>query len=380
MTLSVPDTVSRTGEYWIAPEAVFDGARCVEGAALHIRGGRVAGLADAGNLPKGRVWRLSGTVSPGFFDVQVNGGGGVLFNAEPTAEGARAIAAAHRRFGTAAILPTLITDAPEILDAAAEAMPDAIGQDGVLGLHIEGPHISQAKRGTHAPEFIRRLDARTIGAVERLRAADVPVLITLAPEAVSPGQVADLTGFGAVVSIGHSGATAEAAEALLAEGAQAFTHLFNAMSQMQGRAPGVAGAAINSAAYVSIICDGIHVDPAMAALAIRARPVPDRMMLISDAMPTVGGPEHFTLYGRDIHVEDGRLVNAEGALAGAQTTMAEGVAFLTRRLGLPLEEALRMAITNPARLMGLEDRFRLDGGCASDLVRIADGRAESLAL
>lgn len=380
MTLSPPKTLAEEGDYWIVPDKLFDGGRLVEDTALHIRDGRVAERTTTPDLPGDRVWRLSGTVSPGFFDIQVNGGGGVLFNADPTADGARAIAAAHRRFGTAAILPTLITDAPEVLDAAVEAMPEAIGRRGVMGLHIEGPHIAEAKRGTHAAEFIRPLDDKTLQAVERLRVADVPVLITLAPEAVVTGQVAALTRLGAVVSIGHSNATAEAAEALLSEGAQAFTHLFNAMSQMQGRAPAVAGAAINSEAYVSIICDGIHVDPAMLAMAIRARPMPDRMILISDAMPTVGGTDHFTLYGQMIRLRDGRLINAEGSLAGAHTTMAEGVVFLTGRLGLPLEQALRMAITNPARLMGLEDRFRLDGGYAGDLVRIEAGAVERLAL
>lgn len=380
MTLSPPKTLAEEGDYWIVPDKLFDGDRLVEDAALHIRDGRVAELTTALDPPGDRVWRLSGTVSPGFLDIQVNGGGGVLFNTDPTADGAGAIAAAHRRFGTGAILPTLITDTPEVLDAAVEAMPEAIVQRGVMGLHIEGPHIAEAKRGTHAAEFIRPLDDRTLRAVEGLRAADVPVLITLAPEAVAPGQVAELTRLGAVVSIGHSNATAEAAEALLSEGAQAFTHLYNAMSQMQGRAPGVTGAAINSEAYVSMICDGIHVDPAMLALAIRARPVPDRMILISDAMPTVGGPDQFALYGQEIRLRDERLINAEGALAGAHTTMAEGVVFLTERLGVPLEQALRMAITNPTRLMGLEDRFRLAGGYTGALVRIEGDAVQPLSL
>ena len=380
MTLTPPKTLADKGDYWIAPGAVFDGDRLVEGAVLRIQDRKVAELTAAQDLPEDRVWRVSGTVSPGFFDIQVNGGGGILFNADPSAEGAQVIAAAHRRFGTAAILPTLITDAPEVLDAAVEAMPEAVGRDGVLGLHIEGPHISAAKRGTHAADNIRPLDDRTMRAVERLRAADVPVLITLAPEAVEPGQIAALASLGAIVSIGHSDATAAETEALLAEGAQAFTHLYNAMSPMQGRAPGVTGAAINSKAYVSVICDGIHVAPEMLALAVRGRPVPDRMILISDAMPTVGGPDHFTLYDQEIHLQDGRLVNAEGALAGAHTTMAEGVVFLTDRLGLSLEEALPMAITNPARLMGLEDWFRLDGGYTGDLVRIEGETVDRLTL
>jgi len=258
-----------------------------------------------------------------------------------------------------------------VLDRAALAILAAAGRDGIAGIHIEGPHLSVARRGTHAAHHIRPLDARTLALVGRLRAADIPVMITVAPEAVAPGQIAALAGQGAVVALGHSDATAEATRAALAEGAQTFTHLFNAMSPMQNRAAGMTGAAINSRAYASIICDGIHVAPEMVGLALRARPVPDRTFMVTDAMPTVAGPHSYQLYGRSITLREGRLVNGEGALAGAHVTMLRSVAFVVGVLGLPAEVALRMAITIPATLMRLDPLARVEGRDWSDLLLIA---------
>ncbi len=338
---------------WIAAWGVFDGARLLPDHAIRLQGGHVAELAPVSSLPPGQaLTRLDGVIAPGFVDLQVNGGGGVLLNQTPTREGIATLLAAHRRFGTVAVLPTVITDAPDVLEAAAEAVLQAWDLPGLLGLHIEGPHISLARRGTHSGAYIRPFDSRTLDVVARLRAADLAVMVTLAPEAATPEDVAALARLGAVISIGHSDATAEQVGELLDAGAGCFTHLFNAMSQMTGRAPGVVGAALNSQAKIGIICDGVHVSDAMVGLACRACPGQDQMFLVSDAMPTVGGPDRFTLYGQTITVQDGRLINAEGSLAGAHTTMAEGVARLVGPVGLPLERALRMAITLPAATIG----------------------------
>ena len=307
-------------------------------------------------------------MTAGFLDLQVNGGGGAFFNGAPAPDTVRSIAAAHRRFGTVGILPTVITDAPEVLDRAVGAMFSVWGAPGILGLHIEGPHISVARRGTHAERFIRPLDDRTIAHVAALRKNRIPVMITLAPEATVPGQIAALAATGAVVSIGHSDTGAEAVRAALAEGASCFTHLFNAMSPLLNRAPGVTGAAINSIAYAGIICDGHHVADEVVALAVRARPVPDRMFLVSDAMPTVGGPDHFDLYGQEIRLVGGRLVNAAGSLAGAHVTMAESVARAIRVLGLPAETVLKMAVTVPAQVIGQPALSRLEGRAVRDLL------------
>jgi N-acetylglucosamine-6-phosphate deacetylase len=351
---------------WVAPISVFDGERLGGGLALRLDGGRVADLAPLD--PSMRARPLPGTVTPGFVDLQVNGGGGVLLNAEPTVAGMEAIAAAHRALGTVAILPTLITDAPEALDRAAEAAVAAKGRPGLLGLHVEGPHISVRRRGTHAERFVRPLDGRTLAAVRRLREAGVAVMVTVAPEAAGEGGIAALAATGAVVSLGHSDADADRVRAALAEGASCFTHLFNAMSPLGHRAPGMVGAALGSHAPAGIICDGVHVADEVVALALRARPAPDLTFLVSDAMPTVGGPPAFRLYGMDLHLKGGRLVNAEGSLAGAHVTMAESVARLVGRVGLPPEAALRMAVTIPSRVVGRPDLARLVGRVEEDVL------------
>ncbi|TNC68812.1 N-acetylglucosamine-6-phosphate deacetylase [Rubellimicrobium roseum] len=353
---------------WLAPDRLFDGERLHEGLALRLYAGRVADLAPAD--PRMGARALPGTVTPGFVDLQVNGGGGVLLNAQPTVEGMEAIASAHRHLGTVALLPTVITDAPEVLDRAASAALAARGRPGLLGLHIEGPHISVARRGTHAARFIRPLDDRTIEVVRRLREGGVPVLLTLAPEETTPDRIAALAATGAVVSLGHSDATADQARAALDAGARTFTHLFNAMSPLTHRAPGMVGAALNSTAPVGIICDGIHVADEVVALALRARPAPDLFYAVSDAMPTVGGPDRFRLYDMDLHVEDGRLVNPEGNLAGAHVTMAESLARLVTRLQVAPEAALRMSVTVPARLIGRPDLATLVGRAAGDLLHL----------
>ena len=351
-------------DQWITPDRLFDGRELHTGKALRISDGRVVDMADA---PKDAI-AVSGLLTPGFVDLQVNGGGGVQLNSTPTVDGMQTIADAHRRFGTVAVLPTVITDLPDVTDRAADAAIAAKGQRGIIGLHIEGPHIAMARRGTHSPDLVRPLDARTMNTVARLREAGVSVMTTLAPEAASLDQIEQLVKLGAVVSLGHTDATAEMMVAAFKAGANCATHLFNAKSPMVGREPGAVGAVINSTCYSGIICDGHHVADEMVGLAIRARPVPDRMFLVSDAMATVGGPAHFNLYGQDITLKDGRLINAEGSLAGAHVTQAEGVKRLVDRTGTSLTEALRMATSVPAECIGHPDIGRLDGRLAEDLI------------
>ncbi len=358
---------------WVCPSQVFDGHTLHNDKALVFKGGSFAELVFLNEVPPEANRRdLEGIVSPGFFDIQVNGGGGVLFNADQSQEGLVKLALGHRKFGTTACLPTVITDAPEVLDAACDAIIEASGKNGIQGIHIEGPHISLARKGTHDPQWVRPLDDRTKQQVARLLAAHVPVLITVAPEGVAPGDIAELVQMGAVVSIGHTGATGAEVAAALAEGAQLFTHLFNGMSQMQNRDPGAVGTGINSEVYCSVIADGHHVADEMLSLAIRARPVEDHMILVSDAMSTVGGPDSFSLYGQEIHLSDGKLINQEGSLAGAHVTMMEAVERVVHVLKRPLQEALRMAITNPAKLMGLtKELATLSPDNGSSLVHIS---------
>ena len=350
-------------EAYIRPMGVFDQGKIRSDVVLHIRNGRIRCIEPDTAPTQPRA--LDGIVSPGLIDLQVNGGGGVLFNTTPTPEGIAIIIAAHRQFGTTGLCPTVITDAPDVTEAAAQAVLDAWGMPGLLGIHIEGPHIASAKRGTHDARFIRPMDQRTHQLVARLRKSDIPTILTLAPEAASVIDIKRLADTGAVVSIGHSNATATQVRAALHAGARNFTHLYNAMSQMEGRAPGVVGAAIVSDADIGIICDGIHVCDDMVGLAIRTHGA-GRMHIVSDAMPTVGGPTHFTIYGQQIALHEGAIINAEGSLAGAHTTMAEGVRRLTQRIGLTNDDALGMAITNPARVIGCAQT--LDNAMVADVL------------
>ena len=358
---------------WLVPHAVFDRGDLRKGVALRVDDGYVTSVAAGAPLTEGR--RLEGIVAPGYLDLQVNGGGGVLVNAQPTAEAMERIADTHRRFGTAGILPTVITDAPEVLESAVQAALDSANHPGVLGLHIEGPHIAVSRRGAHEAKYVRPMDSTTIDHVCRLRNAGVSVLITVAPEAVTPNQIGQLAETGAVVSIGHSDASAEDTFGAFDAGAVCVTHLFNAMSQMRGREPGVVGAAINSDVYAGLIVDGIHVDDGMIGLAIRARRLPDRMFLVSDAMPTVGGPDSFLLYGRKVALESGRLVKPDGTLAGAHLALSDAVVRLVRKVGVDRQSALRMGISVPAGVMGMEELARVEGRALSDLMLLDDDMA-----
>ncbi len=349
---------------WISPDQVFDGTAIRSGLGLRISDGQVTDLAP----PPPEAARVKGLVTPGFVDLQVNGGGGVLLNTDPTPDGMAKIAAAHRQFGTTGLLPTVITDAPDVLDRAVGAALATKGRPGILGLHIEGPHIAECRRGTHNADYIRPFSPPTLDHVRRLRQADIPVMITLAPEAAGPEDIAALAATGAVVSIGHSDTTADGARSAFDAGVTCATHLFNAMSPMLSRLPGVPGAVLNSDIHAGIIVDGIHVADEMVALAIRARPVPGRMFLVSDAMPTVGGPETFDLTGQTIQLDQGKLINEDGNLAGAHQTQAWGVERLVRKLHIDGAEALGMAITVPAQLMGLDHLAEPVGQMAKDLL------------
>jgi len=362
----------------IAAEQVFDGSSLRRGAAVVIEGERIAALLPVRDVPGGvPLERLApgAWLTPGFIDVQVNGGGDVLFNDHPTPEAVAAIAAAHRRFGTTALLPTLITDSPERMAAAIAAVERAMAADpGILGIHLEGPFISPERPGVHDPAFIRRPAAGDLESLTSLRGG--VTLVTLAPECAPPGFIASLARAGLRVSLGHTMATYDEAKAALAQGATGFTHLFNAMRPLGSREPGPIAAALETAGcWYGLIADGVHVHPAMLRLALRGA---GRPMLVTDAMPPVGGTKSsFRLYGEEITVEDGRCLRADGTLAGAALDMASAVRIAVRLLKIPLEEALPMASTNPAAFLGLDDRLgRIAPGWRADLVALDPGTVE----
>lgn len=359
-------------KYWVTADRIFDGVDIKSTHAICVSEGKVVELKPLSQLDKSeKVHRLGGLLTPGFFDIQVNGGGDVFLNTDPTVKGIKTIAAAHRELGTTDILPTVITDERGVMENAALACLEARETKGVRGVHIEGPHISVSRRGTHNADYVRPMDNDTIALVRKLRDADFPTLITVAPENTTNKQIAELADMGAVVSIGHSDATAETVEQAILAGVTCFTHLFNAMSPMVNRAPGVTGAAIASEVWCSVIADSIHVDPLMIGIAANARPIPDRMISVSDAMATVGGSDAFDLYGQTIRLKEGRLINSEGSLAGAHLTMAESLKNLVN-YGIPEVTALRMCRHNPAQLLGIWDDMLLVGTSADDLLVLSD--------
>ena len=345
---------------------LFDGERFLDDHALVVEGGTIRALVDLADRPRGgeEIDLGGGVLAPGFIDWQINGGGGVLFNAEPTVDAIARIAHAHRREGVTGFLPTVVTDAPAVLATALTAARKAHARvPGALGVHVEGPFIDPRRKGAHPAQFIRPMRERDAEALIAMRAA--VMVVTLAPASVPLEFVARLAQSGIVVSLGHSDATADEAKAVFDAGARAATHLFNAMSQLVSRAPGVVGAVLADPRVIcGLIADGEHAHPAAYRAAIAAKG-PRGIALISDAMPTAaGGPDSFELQGRRVSLVGGKLVDDSGTLSGAAITLREAVRYVTVTLGLPLADALAMATLTPARLLGLDNRIgRLAPGC-----------------
>jgi N-acetylglucosamine-6-phosphate deacetylase len=348
-----------------------------EGRALVVEQGRIRAILPAGEAKAlgGRAIDLDGgLLLPGFIDTQVNGGGGALFNDDPSPETLRRIAEAHRRYGATSLLPTVISDELHVLDAAIRATDEAIAQGipGVIGIHVEGPFISVDRKGVHDGAKVRVLDREAVALLTSLKTGKT--VVTLAPETTEPRLIRGLVEAGVIVSIGHTdGAYADIRMALDC-GASGFTHLFNAMSPMQNRAPGAVGAALeNLTAWCGIIVDGRHVDPVVLKIALRTRPH-NRFMLLTDAMPTVGSADkRFVLQGREIVVEDGVCVAPDGTLAGSDLDMAGAVRNAVSMLELGLAEASRMASRYPAEFLGLGHELgRIAPGYRANLVLMDD--------
>lgn len=314
---------------------------------------------------------------PGFIDVQVNGGGGVLFNEQVTVEGIRAIAEAHRTFGTTGLLPTLISDDLEVVERALAAAAEAIELHvpGVLGVHIEGPFLNPQRRGVHEERKLRRLTREIVESLVPL--PNGPTLLTLAPETVEPAWIAELTRKGFIVSCGHSNATQQQVRLALDNGLRGFTHLFNAMSPLTAREPGVVGQALaDSGSWCGIIADGHHVAPASLEVAFRCKGR-DRLMLVTDAMPPVGSvQQEFMLMGQRITVRDGVCQDEAGTLAGAALDMATAVQRMSSLTSCSFADACTMASSTPAQFLGIHgERGSISEGQYADLV-IMDARGK----
>ncbi|MFN7002121.1 MAG: N-acetylglucosamine-6-phosphate deacetylase [Roseinatronobacter sp.] len=352
---------------------VFDGWTLHPGAAVALDGDRIAALYPAGTPlpPDADVTDLGpGLLTPGCVDLQVNGGGGEMVGTQTDLDQIARICAAHQRLGATAILPTLISDTPDVtrqvIAAGIEATQAAI--PGFAGLHLEGPHLDPARKGAHRADVLRPMEAADLDLLCHSAQTLPALMVTLAPEAVRNDQIAALRAAGVIVSLGHTNCAAEVAKAA---GAQCATHLFNAMSGLSAREPGLIGAALASDMMCGIIADGVHVARESLQIALRMK-ADDALFLVSDAMAAAGtSADHFLLDNRRILRRDGRLTLENGTLAGADISLPQSVAHLVQ-LGVPPTRALAMASRIPADVIGASDRGRIQPGARADLLHLTD--------
>lgn len=353
----------------VTPNGILERG-CVEvceGLIANVTGSIAADRSNGGFIDLGEDYLL-----PGFVDVQVNGGGGLLFNDDPSGETAIRIARAHRDFGTTSLLPTLISDDLDKVEQAIRAIDGEVARKtpGIAGIHIEGPFLNVEKRGVHDERKLRQLSNEAIAILTSAEHAQV--VVTLAPERARLDQIARLVECGIKVCIGHTNATFDETRGALAAGVSGFTHLFNAMPAMQSRNPGVIAAALESSAWCGIILDGKHVHPAMLRLALRAKS-DRRLMLVTDAMPVVGTDmDHFYLNNQRINVADGMCLSESGTLAGSALSMIEAVENAMTMLDLGIDEAAAMASRIPCSFLGIADRAgSIAPGRRADLLRVS---------
>jgi len=352
-------------------DRLFTGQEIISDIPLTIEDDRILSFETVEGVAQSR---LPGLLVPGYIDIQVNGGGGILFNQNPAVKTLDQIFTAHAAFGTTGFLPTLITDNLEVMKKAADAVSSARARNmpGILGIHFEGPHISMARKGVHEAGYIRELSEDELCIYAR---DDIGIChLTVAPEMLSPDSIRLLTDMGVIVSLGHSDATFEETAAALDAGARGFTHLYNAMSQLQGRAPGMVGAALLSRdSWCGIIMDGYHLHDQSARLAISTK-ARGKIMLVTDAMSPVGTSEaEFDLLGEKVMRHGNKLTIADGRLAGSVLDMAMAVRNSKERLGLSLKDSLRMASLYPAEYLGIDhETGTLDVGKRADFILLDD--------
>lgn len=357
--------------YRLHATRLFDGQNYFDNHVLTIADGKITAIDDdVSNVDM----VCQGLLVPGFIDLQVNGGGGALFNDSPSLDNIKTIMAAHSKFGTTAMLPTLITDKVEVMAQAADAIALAIAEQvpGIRGVHFEGPHLSIAKKGAHSAEYIREI---TDAEWQVLSRKDIgQVIVTLAPETVAASDVKRMVDAGIKVCLGHTNADFSTAQQAIDAGADGFTHLYNAMSPIQGREPGVTGCALlNDNASCGLIVDGHHVDYVTCQLALKTKPA-GSIFLVTDAMPPVGTNDNeFAFFDRTVHLENGKLTSTTGELAGSVLDMATAVKNTHLGLKLPLDEAIRMATSYPANYIKQSDVIgKIDVGYAADFVLLND--------
>ena len=354
---------------------IFDGFKRHLNAALIIKNSKVVEIIPEEKVdPKTeQIVLAGGLLTPGFVDLQVNGGGGVLFNDNPSLENLKTICEAHAKLGSTSIMPTLISDSPEVKKRAISTITDALDKqvNGLVGLHLEGPHLALARKGAHEERFIRPMKEFDCLELESLANKIPNLMLTIAPEAVSPQQITRLSKAGAIISLGHTDCTFNQAAEAVDAGATCATHLFNAMSPFGSREPGLVGAVLDSGRLFSgIIADGFHVNKASINLALRAKKGPGALFLVSDSMSTVGSDQkHFFLNDRLITRSQGKLILEDGTLAGADIHLSDAVKYMVNEVGISQDDAIRMASLIPAKVLGVESEI----GCLAP-----DARADFL--
>ena len=350
---------------------IFCGERFYDDHALLVDGKSIVDIVDKNNTPDNfnKIELDQGILAPGFIDLQVNGGGGVLFNNSPNKESLNTIIKAHQFFGTTSVMPTVISDSLEVLEQCIKTVTEEIkNNSSLLGIHIEGPFFNTKYRGVHQKQYISTINSDYLNLFESLKG--FPVMLTLAPECISSQQLKHLTSLGIKTLAGHSEATYDELDDAIKNGLDGFTHLFNAMGQISAREPGVVGSALHfENTFASIIVDLHHVHPSLIQLAYQLKPT-GKLFFISDSMATINhGKPSFELYDEVVNESDGRLVNSEGKLAGSSITQIDAVKNAYQKCNIPLNQALAMASRYPAEYLGIENHLgSLKPGYRADLV------------
>ena len=350
---------------------IFCGERFYDDHALLVEGKSIVDIVDKNNTPDNfnKIELDQGILAPGFIDLQVNGGGGVLFNNSPNKESLNTIIKAHQFFGTTSIMPTVISDSLEVLEQCIKTVTEEIkNNSSLLGIHIEGPFFNTKYRGVHQKQYISTINSDYLNLFESLKG--FPVMLTLAPECISSQQLKHLTSLGIKTLAGHSDASYDKLDDAIKNGLDGFTHLFNAMGQISAREPGVVGSALHfENTFASIIVDLHHVHPSLIQLAYQLKPK-GKLFFISDSMATINhGKPSFELYDEVVNESDGRLVNSEGKLAGSSITQIDAVKNAYQKCNITLNQALAMASRYPAEYLGIENHLgSLKPGYRADLV------------
>ena len=349
---------------------LFSGKEFFDNRALLIDGENIIDIINEHDIPKNfEIQKLNGGIlSPGFIDLQVNGGGGKLFNNSPDKESLNTIIEAHQHFGTTSIMPTVISDSLNVLKRCTTTISEEIENNkSLLGVHIEGPFFNVKYRGVHQKQYINTINSDYLNLFENLK--DFPVMLTLAPECISTKQLKHLKSLGFKILAGHTDASYDQLEEAIKYGLDGFTHLFNAMGQISAREPGVVGSALTfDNAAASVIVDLHHVHPSLIQMAYKQKPQ-GKLFFVSDSMATIHhGEPSFELYDEIVSESKGRIINSEGKLAGSSITQIDAIKNAYQSCNIPLNEALAMASRYPAEYLGVANYLgSLKSGYRADL-------------